>query len=68
MTREQRKVTLWTSNYSDRSGLEKVNVELPISNELKGKIQAAFSSSSSDERIKMYASVTDNASLARVFG
>lgn len=68
MTREARKVTLWTSDYSDRSGLEKVALDVQISDEVKGRISAAFSQESTDNRIKMYTPTTDSTTLARAFG
>lgn len=69
MTNEVKK-TLWTSVYSERSGIESVDATSTVSKEVLEKIRSAFTENSNDERIKTYTSNTssDELSLARVFG
>ncbi len=70
MTNEARKVTLWTSINSERTGLEGVEQPESLNSELVEKIRQAFVKKSSDERIKKYcsSSIDDEVSLARIFG
>jgi hypothetical protein len=64
------KRTLWTSVYSDRSGIERVDATSSLSTEAVEKIRSAFVKKSTDERIQTYSSQpsSEELSLARVFG
>jgi hypothetical protein len=69
MTNEAKK-TLWTSVYSDRSGIECADATSSLSKEVVEKIRSAFVEKPTDERIQAYTSLasSEELSLARVFG
>ncbi|WP_405598651.1 MULTISPECIES: hypothetical protein [unclassified Pseudoalteromonas] len=64
------KKTLWTSVYSDRSGIESVDTPPKLSQDDIEKIRSAFVKKTTSNRAKTYSvnSSSEDLSLARVFG
>lgn len=64
------KKTLWTSVYSDRSGIESADTPAQLSQDDIEKIRSAFVKKTNSNRAKNYNanSSSEDLSLARVFG
>lgn len=68
MTNEARKVTLWTSIHSDRTGLDDVDLPVSLSKEVIEKIQSAFVEKTEQQNDYIPSPSVEEVSLARIFG
>lgn len=65
MLKKDEKMTLWTSQNKDRSGLQKFDVEW--TEELQKQINLAFSEEVKDQKIQNYNVAQDEVGLAKLF-